>query len=262
MYCSPIREKSYEKHKTCFSKRQLIHMAKELKIPYSNLNKMDLWKNINNKMLNYCASKDEICWIENVSTIDTQISHKPKQPKHYNNWLSNIDIINVMKQYEDKYPSFKFIGALPIDFNSRVSPFSSTCISDELCNIDFKKIKQYQFGIVFNLDKHDEPGSHWVCVYLNTNKNHKNHGFYYFDSNGDSMPTEIHKFAQNTKQNIKENSFEIHSSTIRKQFSNSECGMFCLYFIVKMLMGTSYKKLIHSEFSDKDMIQLRKKVFI
>ena len=262
MYCSPIREKSYEKHHTCFSKRQLIHIAKELKIPYSNRNKIELWNNINEKMLKYCGSKDEICWINNVSTIDTEKSHRPKPPTHFNNWLSNIDILNVMKQYEDKYSSFKFLGVLPIDFNSKVSPFSSKCISDELCAIDFKKFKQYQFGVIFNLDKHNEPGSHWVCAYINTKQKHKNYGFYFFDSSGDSMPTEINDFAQYTNENIEDESFKIHANSIRKQYSTTECGMFCLFFIVKLLKGSTYHELINSKFADKDMIQLRKKMFI
>ena len=262
MFCSPTRANSYEKHRTCFSKKQLIHIAKQLKIPYSNRNKIELWKNINDRMLDRCSSKDEICWIKNIDTIDADKSHKPFSPTHYNNWLSNIDILNVMKQYEDKFPSFKFIGVLPIDFNAKVSPLSSRCIADELCSIDFKKFKEYQFGIVYNLDKHNEPGSHWVCVYLNTKESHKNYGFYYFDSFGSKMPTEIRDFANRTKQSIQSKTFEIHSSDMRKQFSNTECGMFCLYFLVKMIKGPSYQEIMKSSFDDKDMIQLRKNVFI
>jgi hypothetical protein len=262
MYCSPIRKNSYEKHNTCFTKRQLIHIAKELKIPYSNRNKMELWKTINEQMSKYCAPKDEVCWIEKVPIIDTDKTHRPKPPTHYNNWLSNIDIMNVMKQYEDKYSSFKFIGVLPIDFNTKISSFPTKCISDELCNVDFKKFKQYQFGIVFNLDKHNEPGSHWVCVYLNTKKTHKNYGFYYFDSSGESIPKEIADVAKRTQDNLQDDSFKIHINENRKQYSDTECGMFCLYFIVKMVQGTTFNKLVNSKFTDKDMIRLRKQMFI
>ena len=35
-------------------------------------------------------------------------------------------------------------------------------------------------GIVFNLDPHDKPGSHWVSMYVDLN----NGGIYYFDSYG------------------------------------------------------------------------------
>ena len=34
-------------------------------------------------------------------------------------WLSNVDIDIVIKQYESKYPSFKFLGTVPIDFRKK-----------------------------------------------------------------------------------------------------------------------------------------------
>ena len=79
---------------------------------------------------------------------------------------------------------------------------------------------------------------------------------------GSKMPSEIRDFANKTKQSIQSKTFEIYSSDKRKQFSNTECGMFCLYFLVKMIKGPSYQEIMNSAFDDKDMIQLRKKVFI
>ena len=38
--------------------------------------------------------------------------------------------------------------------------------------------KIFQIGIVFNLDKHDQEGSHWVSMFIDL----KRDGIYYFDS--------------------------------------------------------------------------------
>ena len=63
---------------------------------------------------------------------------RPKTPKSWykNNteWLSTIDIEKVLNQYEDLYPDFQFIGAVPIDFDYKFS--IGRCVIDELCNID------------------------------------------------------------------------------------------------------------------------------
>jgi hypothetical protein len=52
-----------------------------------------------------------------------------------------------------------------------------------LCKIDIEKLyrdgKRY-IGVVFNLDPHDAPGSHWVSMFVNLT----NGGVYYYDSVG------------------------------------------------------------------------------
>ena len=70
-----------------------------------------------------------------------QIDVETYAPDHPNTWeenltewLSNYDILNVLKQY---FIDFKFIGPTPIDFASREN---GTRIWPELCNIDIKKL--------------------------------------------------------------------------------------------------------------------------
>ena len=40
-----------------------------------------------------------------------------KSGKNKNTWLNSLDISRVMKQYEDNYKNFRFLGPSPIDFN-------------------------------------------------------------------------------------------------------------------------------------------------
>ena len=54
---------------------------------------------------------------------------------------------------------------------------------------------------------------------------------------------------------------ELIENTRRHQFSNSECGMYCLYFIIRMLKGDSFSKFTSKKIPDKFMMKLRKIYF-
>ena len=48
----------------------------------------------------------------------------------------------------------------------------------------------------------------------------------------------------------------------RHQYKNSECGMYCLYFIIQMLTtNKSFENFSNNKIHDKKMIRLRKKYF-
>ena len=113
-------------------------------------------------------------------------------------------------------------------------------------------------GIIFNTDPHTEDGEHWVAVYMDLNKGK----IYYFDSYGEKIPGQIDKFADTViKQanSMGRNKFKKYVSKKRHQFSESECGMYCLYFIVEMLKGKPFSKFNgKKKINDKYMIKLRK----
>lgn len=265
LLCSPYHERYNNGiHKTCFSKTQLINICKSLKIPYKSSNSKDeLWNIINNEMFTKysCSKGNEHCWLDTMN-IHNSPSHRPKKPDSWKQnkytWLTNFDLLNVMLQYEKKYRSFKFIGVFPIDFN-QCNNYNT--FSKELCNINIMKFKQYQFGIIFNLDKHDEPGSHWVCVYTNTNSNSSNFGFYYFDSNALSMPHEIKELSNSIKKQVNHPQFQILENNKRKQFKNTECGMFCMHFIIQCLKKKPFKEIISQKCFDDDIHKFREKYF-
>jgi hypothetical protein len=263
MQCSPYNDRFYKKHKSCFSKKQLIIIATALKLKFNkNITKITLWQHINDHMLQ-CKHGDEHCWLEQTGNIITN-SHVPIQPTDWNTnpytWLTNFDILNVMTQYEEKYTSFKFIGVFPIDF-AETYGFSS-CISTELCNFDLSKFKKYNsFACVFNLDKHYQSGSHWVTIFFNTNKRSKNYGFYFFDSVSSKIPKEILNFGISIKKQMNDRDFELHQNVVRKQFQNTECGMFSLHFVTECLKNKSFHTIINAKYYDQDVHKLRKKLF-
>jgi hypothetical protein len=183
MQCAPkATGDDVDDNYTCFTYDQLKNIAvkynkrqddKKTRIVVSK-EKNKLWKNINRKMRRICDD-DESCWINN----DTELKERfrPKAPLEWKRnprtWLSNFDIYKVLKQYEKKYPTFEHVGVFPRNYDDLLL---GQCVSDELCNINMKELlgrRKYQLGIVFNLDPHDQPGSHWVAVYINISNSEK-----------------------------------------------------------------------------------------
>ena len=252
-------------HETCFSKKQLLSMLQKFNIKISPKNNKEfLWNEVNQQMLRTCDEKDESCWIRTLD-IDTSTSHVPLSPPKWKTnpyeWLTSRDIFNVMTQYEQKYRSFKFVGVFPIDFGTKT--FTGDCISSELCDVKFNRIlKKNQFGMVFNLDKHTGPGSHWVCVYMNLKKSTPNYGFFFFDSTGKPMPHEVYVLSESVKRQVNDDTFNVYVNTVQKQFKDTECGMFCLYFLIEALKKKNLHDIYANSIRDEDVHALRKRLFM
>ena len=171
-------------------------------------------------------------------------------------WLDSNDIRNVMTQYQESNPEFIFLGPFPIDFASP-DPYTdkTKCLIEEMCklNLDREELKgKSSIGIIFNLDRHDRDGSHWVAAYIDIVKDK----CYYFDSYGMRPPNQIYRFMQ--WLTIQEPKMELARNGARFQRSKSECGMFCMYFIVSMLYGMDYKRFCVGRPPDSLMFTLRK----
>jgi len=167
-----------------------------------------------------------------------------------------------MKQYEDKYPDFKFIGPVPIDFDYEYSV--GKCIVNELCHLSIKKLlkdKITKVGVIYNLDPHDKPGSHWVAMYLDLNKK----SVYYFDSYGTKPPTEVETLISRIQEQGKELGMEIkyEYNQIRHQYENSECGVYSIYFITQLLEGKkSFNNINNNRINDEFVNSKRKYYYL
>jgi Ulp1 family protease len=105
------------------------------------------------------------------------------------------------------------------------------------------------------LDPHYKGGSHWVGLVINLKKNQ----VYYFDSYGVSPPKQISRFMRYLT--LQEPKLRLESNGRRFQFSNTECGMYSLYFIIRMIEGDSFKDFCKHPISDNWMIKFRKILF-
>jgi hypothetical protein len=175
-------------------------------------------------------------------------------------WLDSNNIANVMKQYEESNPEFEFMGPFPIDF-AAPDPYnkdSKKCLITEICNFRVQTSlaagKKY-IGIVYNLDPHFKSGSHWVANYIDIPRKM----CYYFDSYGMKPPHQIAKFMRWITTHDPE--IQLRSNGRRFQFQNTECGMYCLYFLIRMLSGDDFKTLVRRDPPDAFMLSLRDWLF-
>jgi hypothetical protein len=264
MNCSPMVNNKTVNNNTCFTVDVLMkikneynknHLSNQITETEPNI----VWNILHEKM-NQCDRED--CWLKEISAHERNEIHNyifaPNSPpiwkKNKNEWLSNIDIEKVMNQYEKTYHCFTFIGPVPIDFDSRI-PSGDQCVTRELCDFSLSeqlKNKKHKIGIIFNLDKHNEKGSHWVSLFIDV----KEQVIIYFDSVGDKIPNEILVLKDRiVKQGLLiTNNYNHSRIRIPIQFSfyqnylnnhqkgNSECGMYSLFFIITMLTDTKNKK--------------------
>jgi hypothetical protein len=210
--------------------------------------KENIWNEIKKKMSDSC--NHEMCWIDSVIPSNAKKEKLknelfvPKMPDSWKanptEWLSSIEISDVLKQYEEKYDDFVFLGPSPIDFDSANIVDTNNrdmCVWPELCNFDLKKHMSNnvkKVGMVFNLDKHYQDGSHWVSMFLDI----PSKKLFYFDSAGSGPPKEIKNLCEKIKAQAKRMNITLNiddNKDIQHQIHNTECGMYSLYFIISLL---------------------------
>lgn len=211
--CSPGNDKHGP---TCFTQSALKRIATKWNQKNSEdkidigLEKSILWSQLKKRFRKIAKCPEEWCWldVEYVKDLrDTEITNKtfkPKMPsewkKNMRTWLTTTDIADVLEQYTVQHQDFEFIGPVPIDFDKKISLFGvGMCVVQELCKIHIKRLYKKgkrKIGIVFNLDPHDQPGSHWVSMFVDFDTG----GIYYFDSYGYKPCTEIMNLVSRIKE--------------------------------------------------------------
>lgn len=280
--CSPVAAARRNDESTCLptpvlrkiSTSTRKHGGSQVSIDSESVNTRELAKELG------CAPTDGRCLLqrsllshkEKKALLDTFF--RPAMPAEWKNdpdvWLTSEDIAAVMKQYEKAYPEFKFIGVVPIDFAApdpyqqggalETTPLfpEKKCMNDEFCHVDLaaeKKAGRKILGAVFNLDPHYKGGSHWVALAVDLTRD----CVYYFDSYGMAPPAQVARFMRYlTLQNPK---LKLQSNGRRFQYSDTECGMYSMYFLIRMIAGESFKKFCKKPIADKYMLEFRKVLF-
>jgi hypothetical protein len=190
---------------------------------------------------------------------------RPQQPAKWKEdpdmWLDSLNIEAVMKQYEEAFPAFEFMGPFPIDF-AAPDPYNRSgekkCLIREICGLkmeDALKQGTKSIGIIYNLDPHFKDGSHWVANYIDIPR----HRCYYFDSYGYEPPKQIATFMKwLTTQDPK---MKLMYNARRFQHLGSECGMYSMYFVIRMLAGDEFRPFCRKQPRDSVMLDLRDWLF-
>ena len=228
----------------------------------------EIWDELKVKMAHSCDR--ESCWLRSKfmeGNTDSELlnyTFAPKAPEEWkrkpNEWLSSLDIESVMKQYEKYYKCFEFLGPSPIDYDHH--KLYGECVWEELCKLnisDFMKRNKNKIGIILNTDPHYKDGEHWIALFINIKKKF----IVYFDSNGNKEPKQVAKLMNTIVQQGKQLGidFTTYVNKIEHQQTDSECGMYCLYFIIEMLKDKDIKCFLKNKIPDVKVFKLRKEYF-
>ena len=298
MACNPKTEGRTPVKDSCLTPEILVKIRDEFnkhhkEDPLHNTDYIDLWKKLKYRLA-HCDKED--CWLEQIKDIELRkqidkMSFAPDKPlewkKNPRAWLSNFDIMKVLRQYEDipfhgskKFkpannlirpadsdsswsmtadeinPSpkgadlnlqrFKLLGPTPIDFDSRPADMNGECVWEEICNFEvetYLKKGKTKIGIVFNLDNHNQGGSHWVSMFVDL----EDAFIFYFDSNGEKIKPRINKLVKRIIEQGKHLDTPMHFEFYENypnehQQQNTECGMYSLFFIIAMLTNRAGPK--------------------
>lgn len=255
-------------HTTCLPQEMLLRLRDAWNkrypthaIPTTIRKKEDLWVEIRLRMQNQYKCASEYCTLQELGDVGDKRAgsayFRPPPPvewrKDPREWHDTLSIAQVMEQYEKAYPHFEFIGPTPIDFDAKLPDGWGQCVLDELCNLDLHKLRGRgvrAVGIVFNLDPHDRPGSHWVCAYIDLVKCEA----YYYDSYGYPPCAQIRRLLRRCRE---QGCKKILWNDIRHQRKKSECGTYCMYMIISLLKGATFHELCTNRVDDDTMNSIR-----
>lgn len=293
--CAPSKKYSED---SCFTLESLIDMSNafnnyvdmgkinKTKIIF-NVNgtdnlKKELVKQLNNRLKDIC--EDQLCWVrqdfvkltKNKKDI-TKNTFRPIGPQGRFSWLSTSDIDNVVNQYESIYPDFKYLGTVPMDFDDLPVLGISNLNLDKLYNSG-----KYRLGMVLNTDEHYKNGSHWIGLYADI----KNFKIYFFDSYGKQPEKRVRNFVRRIakwcvdkhlkndadcsdsfmKPNIQNNIEKIPNVDIRynhnrQQYKGSECGVYSINFILRLLKNETFDDIINNKLPDDKVNKCREIYF-
>lgn len=263
-----------------------------------NLTKSDLVKELETRLENKCS--EQTCWLrlDIVKELDNDDiesnTFRPKGPSKKYEWLSTTHINEVIEQYQLVHKEFLFLGAVPLDFDDLHLLGISNLNFDDLIKQGKTKI-----GMVINLDEHWKDGSHWVALYSDFTNNqiyyfdslgkkplkrtrkfvNKIAKYLYAKKYGQKLPINdvIEKIKNINKtggdkiskiistnehlKNLLGGQFDIRYNHIQHQFENSECGVYSMNFIIRLVDGESFDNVINNITKDELMNANRKIYF-
>lgn len=134
--------------------------------------------------------------------------------------MNSLQLLNIVNQ--DPHLKEQFLGIFA---------------SDQLP----EKITSKPCALIVNTDPSDQPGQHWVAIYVS-----KEGSLEYFDSFG------FYPFIDSFKTFINNNCSDGSFNAKRLQSETSMvCGLYCIYFLVHRARNISLKQIL-SKFDAKD----------
>ena len=183
-------------------------------------------------------------------------------------------IVNLEKKFNSQNYPIEFINLI-----NKQYPNLAVDFINQINEIKNKKYPIKKIGIVPNLDEHWKGGSHWVSLFINLETGQ----IYFFDSYGYRPDKRIRSFLKiiaewkykkdtgktlnfdadnymkgsSKEKNEIEKKYDIRYSEIRNQYKNSECGVYSMNFIIRLVSGQTFDHITQNITKDDKMNECR-----
>jgi hypothetical protein len=235
---------------------------------------------------------NESCVIEEVSrqvnankrkTLERVLSRnfKPKGPRDSLALLNNHHIDNTLKLWGQEFTDFYPCPFAMMDFNVNGNEFNKVNFPDLLegnVAVDLGKMVPKNtrvcktFGCVVNTDTSDGGGKHWVAVFVDCRlPTGSPWSIEYFNSAGHTPPNIMIDWMEsrrailnkyrNSKNQLNNEVITVSVTNIDHQESQTECGLYALFYIRRRLEGVPYDFFNKQLVPDAAMTEFRKYIF-
>jgi hypothetical protein len=262
----------------CSTKETVMAMKKHLQKKNVNTTMLKTAKDIVDMVKNDLNCNTEECILKNPSFVKEEIRSivnesldriKPNSTRLLNN--ENID--NVLKKLTKQHTCFYHMDFQMIDFagekdysgewvikkNRKISP-------TYLGKIDMTKdviTKGYKtFGVVMNTDVRTGGGIHWFSLFCDFRTTP--YTVEYFNSSGNKPVKQIQDWLIKTEENLKSaghNTNVVVLSGLSHQKSETECGLYSLYYIWNRIKDVPAENFQQKKVPDSMMYAFRKQCF-
>lgn len=187
---------------------------------------------------------------------------KPVGPTDWS-LFSNFVENNVMRHLNKYDPTFIGLDVNLMDFQDYGASLTKLSTRGE---VRFKGNEYKTFGCVMNtmhMSGDLTKIGHWVALFGDF-RNPELCTIEYFNSSGRSAPPELWRWMNNKAEECTASGkkcIALNVSNIQHQKSETECGIYSVYFITARVCGIYYKKFREMEISDERVNKFRKNMF-
>jgi len=155
--------------------------------------------------------------------------------------LKTSQITSVVSRFSRQYPArrFTFLGTVPLDFQRVFPRVANPALAPD-----------GTYGVIFNTDPSTEAGTHWIAAFIDMPAKVA----CFFDSLGKKPPAPIEAWIRAICSKF--GLTRVYNKS-KHQLGNTECGVYCIYFIEQKLAGSSCDAINKSKIHDLDMSALR-----
>lgn len=213
--------------------------------------------------------------------INSKKRFKIKGPRNNVDWLSNYDIDTTLQDWACRFEDFFPCPFAMIDFDRTNEPLNAYNLIDiylgkyaKTCTLGNIKIPCRTFGGAINTDVSTGKGKHWMAIFVDMRGPEWTIEF--FNSAGDRPQKSIVHWMNRTKEYLDifiQNSQNaelttnvptklVTVSSVDHQESNTECGLYTLFYIRCRLEYVPYSRFLEgAEIPDESMMEFRKHCF-